>query len=635
MCGIAGRFEFRGAPIDPAALARARDALAHRGPDDRGLWIDGPIGLAHRRLSILDLSPRGHQPMLDREAQLAITFNGEIYNFREVRAELVSLGQRFNSDSDTEVILGAWRQWGTRCLARFNGMFAFALWDGAARRLYLVRDRAGVKPLYYRLDRDRLAFGSTPRALTAFGDLEFTISREATASYLDLGYLPGTESIYAQVRKLGAGCMLEIDAAGEARERSWWSLHGPDVPAGEAAGASPSRPAAAAAGEGEAGQLDQLEALLESSVALRLVSDVPVGAFLSGGIDSSLIVALMRRQRADVQTFTIGFSDPRYDESGQAQAVSDHLGTRNTRLVIGPADLLASLDTLVEHYDEPFADSSALPTLLLSRLTRSEVTVALSGDGGDELFGGYPYYPLAARLERWRRLAQPAAPLLAAASARIPGHRAALALAALATPDLAAMYARFRSPLRLLGAPLITGDTATSSPAAGWLRTVLASDVPQGPMVQRLMDLDLRTYLESDILVKVDRASMAYALEARNPFLDWRVIEFARAMAQPLKLHASGGKRALRLLLARHLPAALIDRPKTGFVVPIREWLRGDLRESMRASILDGFLCSERWIDRAQAQRAWDQHQRGERNHEHLLWALAMFERWRARHAPA
>jgi asparagine synthase (glutamine-hydrolysing) len=624
MCGIVGRLEFGAASIDAAALARARDSLLHRGPDDAGLWIEGPVGLAHRRLSVLDLSPRGHQPMQHAAAGLTIVFNGEVYNYRDVRADLVALGHGFVSDSDTEVILAAWAQWGPACLPRFNGMFAFALWDAHARRLFLVRDRLGVKPLYYRIDRQRLAFGSTLQSLLAFTDLPRTLSRSVTEGYLDLGYIAGEASIFEQVQRLGAGQVLEVDASGGCTRSSWWSLHAP---------ASPH----ALAASGEAAQLDRLESLLESSVALRLISDVPVGAFLSGGIDSSLVVALMRRHSDSVRTYTIGFEDPRYDESVHARAVADHLGVRNTRLVIGPADLLSSLDALTAHYDEPFADSSALPTLLLSGLARTEVTVALSGDGGDELFGGYPYYGLAERLEPWRRRAAPMAGLLAAMAGRMPGHRAALALAALAAPDLAAMYARFRSPLRLLTTPLLqptAGQAAAGGPAAALLRGVLASDVPAGAQAQRLMDLDLRTYLESDILVKVDRASMAHALEARNPFLDWRVVEHARSMPPSLKLHASGGKRALRLLLARHLPQHLIDRPKAGFVVPIREWLRSELQPAIREAVEDGFLCRSGWIDRAAARLAFTQHAAGARNHEHLLWAILMFERWHRRFCP-
>jgi len=633
MCGIVGRLEFRGAAIDPGALTRARDALEHRGPDDAGLWIDGPVGLAHRRLSVLDLSPRGHQPMLDDAARLAITFNGEIYNYREIRAQLAQSGHSFESDSDTEVILAAWKQWGPACLPRFNGMFAFALWDGIRRKLFLVRDRIGVKPLCYRIDQDRLVFGSTLRALAAFGDLRFTLSNAATRRYLDLGYVGGEQSIFEEVRKLRAGCLLEVDADGRCAERAWWRLE-PGPADGD------TQPAATDAMETQ--QLDALESLLDSSVALRLISDVPVGAFLSGGIDSSLVVALMRRHSQSVRTYTIGFDDPRYDESPHARAVAAHLGVHNTQVTIGPPDLLAALDTLTTHFDEPFADSSALPTLLLSRLARSEVTVALSGDGGDELFGGYPYYRLAERLEPWRARAQPLAGWLGAAAGRMPAHRAALALSALSAPDLPAMFARFRSPLRLLAEPLfpqvaqpVPETDGSDSPAAVWLRKLLDDEVPAGRLTQRLMDLDVRSYLESDILVKVDRATMAFSLEARNPFLDFRVVEFARTLPPALKLHASGGKRALRLLLARHLPAALIDRPKAGFVVPIRQWLRGELREPLREAILDGFLCQQGWIDRNAAARAFKQHLDGTRQHENLLWAIAMFEHWHQRHCRA
>jgi len=629
MCGIAGRLEFGGGRVDAEALARARDALAHRGPDDQGLWIDGPVGLAHRRLSILDLSPRGHQPMHAAGGGLSIVFNGEIYNFRSLRDTLAACGHRFGSDSDTEVILAAWRQWGPACLPRFNGMFAFALWDSNEQRLWLARDRLGVKPLCYRLDATRIAFASTPSAIGAFGDLPLHACPEAARLYLDLGYLPGEVSAFAQVRRLGAGCLMRVEADGRTRVERWWRLAG--SPAGEG-----SPEAAPAVPADEAGALDVLESTLASSVELRLVSDVPVGAFLSGGIDSSLVVALMRRAGGSVRTYTIGFDDPRYDESEHARAVARHLGVRNAHERIGPDDLLGMLDTLTTHYDEPFADSSAIPTLLLARLARREVTVALSGDGGDELFGGYPYHRIVEQLAPWHRALRPFARIARPLVGRRAGHRADLALRALAAPDLVSMMAGFRSPLRLLDAPLFGGPP---HPAAAWMREHAWPGIPglgpdghARPIAERMMDLDLLTYLESDILMKVDRATMAFGLEARNPFLDWRVVRCAHALPASLRVHPAGGKRALRQLLARHLPAALIDRPKAGFVVPIREWLRGPLREVFRETIAGGFLCREGWIDRAVALRAFDDHAAGLAHHEHLLWALAMYERWHAAH---
>ncbi|MFN7751450.1 MAG: asparagine synthase (glutamine-hydrolyzing) [Pseudomonadota bacterium] len=630
MCGLVGRLEFSGQPVDADRLARACDALAQRGPDDQGLWIDGPIGLAHRRLSILDLSPRGHQPMHLAAGGLSIVFNGEIYNFRDVRETLAASGHRFESDGDTEVILAAWRQWGPACLPRLNGMFAFALWDARERRLWLARDRLGVKPLCYRLDRDRIAFGSTADALAAFGDLPLSASPEAARLYLDLGYLPGEVSAWAEVHRLGAGCLMCVESGGRSRIERWWRLAG--APAGEGS----SEPTPRVPGD-EAGALDALEAQIAASVERRLVSDVPVGAFLSGGIDSSLVVALMRSAGGTVRTYTIGFDDPRYDESIHARAVAQHLGVHNTHERIGPGDLLDTLDTLTARYDEPFADSSAIPTLLLARLARREVTVALSGDGGDELFGGYPYHRIVEQLAPWHASLRPLARLARSLVGVRAGHRAALALQALAAPDLASMYAGFRSPLRLLDQPLFPGD---ARPAGRWMREHAmpgiaehSADGARRPVAERMMDLDLLTYLESDILVKVDRATMAFGLEARNPFLDWRVVRCAHALPRSLRSNPAGGKRALRQLLARHLPASLIDRPKAGFVVPIREWLRGPLRDPFRAAIADGFLCREGWIDRRVALRAFDDHAAGRAHHEHLLWALAMYERWHASRA--
>ncbi|MCX7180618.1 MAG: asparagine synthase (glutamine-hydrolyzing) [Proteobacteria bacterium] len=612
MCGIVGRLNFDGAPVEETALIRARDALSRRGPDDYGIYLDGPLGLGHRRLSILDLSPRARQPMADATGQLRIVFNGEIYNYRELRGELEAVGHSFSTTSDTEVILEAYREWGLECLKRFNGMFAFGLWDGNSRTLHLARDRIGVKPLYFFRDARRLVFASTLRPFAAFTDLPHELDEEALGLYFQLLYIPAPWSIWRGIRKLMPGCCLSIAADGSSREHSYWSLSQPH--------------GVCADGDAEEG----LRVLLASSVAHRLVSDVPVGAFLSGGIDSSLIVALMREQLPAVRTFTIGFAEKGYDESGYARVVAKHLGCTHTEMTLSPADLLALVEAVPDHYDEPFADVSAIPTLALSRLAREHVTVALSGDGGDELLCGYPYYRHLARLDPVRRALSPLRPVLAAAGRAGLPYRLTMALRALAKPDASSLFAYMRGALKAQDyATLLRGSF---TPAAKVFAGRLTADVPPaGDIRQRYMDLDLLSYLPDDILVKVDRASMAFGLEARNPFLDWRVVEYCRSL--PMAAKCPGGKpKGLAInLLARYLPRELIDRPKMGFSVPIRSWFRGEMRQTITDEVLSGHLVSSGRVDRLAARRLLDEHLSGRQNHDGMLWTIMAFETWHRR----
>lgn len=614
MCGIVGRLNFNGTPVDVPALTCARDNLANRGPDGAGIWAEGPVGLAHRRLSILDLSERGAQPMLSADGSLVITFNGEIYNFQELRTQLATAGHVFRTETDTEVILAAYRQWGSDCVTRFNGMFAFALWDARRQVLCLARDRVGVKPLYYALDSRRLVFGSTLKAVTAFADVSRDICPRATNLYFQMAYIPAPYSIYQAVRKLEPATWFECSADGATRTERYWLL-----------GRRGTRP-----NVNGSIAVDELESLLDSSVRYRLISDVPVGAFLSGGIDSSVVVALMCRNADSVRTFTIGFGEDEFDESSHARAVARMLGTHHEEMILGPEDLLAVAESVPDHYDEPFADPSAIPTLALAQLARTRVTVALSGDGGDELFAGYPYYQHLARLDPWRRRVGFAAPLLRATHSLPLPHRASMGLVALGQARTSELYAYMRGPLKTRPyRGIVAGYTAG---AADWFDERLASDVPVGGLVERHMDLDLRSYLVDDVLVKVDRATMAHGLEARNPLLDYRVVEFTRALAPHLHTDSCGKKQLLRQVLASLLPPELFDRPKQGFSVPIRAWFRGPLQATLRESLHQGWLTSSGFFQPGSVEALLEEHVSGRRNHEYFLWSIFAFEQWYRRY---
>lgn len=607
MCGIVGRLNFDRSPVDARELTFARESLTNRGPDDAGTWIAGPVGLAHRRLAILDLSPRGKQPMLAASGRLAISYNGEIFNFRELRAELASLGHTFSSESDTEVILAAYRQWGIDCVRRLNGMFAFGLWDTESQTLHLARDRIGVKPLYVAHDGNKVVFASTVRALTRFPDIRRTLNPEALSLYLQMSYVPAPHSIYRDIRKLMPGTCLSIDINGKASTHAYWTL----APASRARENLTEQVA-----------VEKIEALLLSSVKYRLLSDVPVGAFLSGGVDSALLVALMRKLSDKVRTFTIGFEDPAHDESSHARAISRHLGTEHTDVLVTLPELQELARTLPTHYDEPFADVSAIPTLALARLTRQSVTVAISGDGGDELFCGYPYYRYMQQIDPLRRLSAPLRPVLGAFSRALP-HRFAMVLRGLAQASTHDLFAYMRGPLKTRDYRWLAPGIVAN--AGAFLGGVAARAAGDGDVAAH-MDLDLQTYLPDDILTKVDRATMAFGLEARTPYLDYRVVEQVRAL--PAALRAQPGKPLLRAVLARHLPRELFERPKHGFTVPIRAWLRAGMRGALTDAVEHGELVSSGFVDRTAARSLLEEHVSGRHNHENMLWALLCFEQW-------
>jgi asparagine synthase (glutamine-hydrolysing) len=567
MCGIAGVLVFERARWWPAAAAARAETMAsviaHRGPDDAGVWesSDHAIALAHRRLSIVDLSALGHNPMSWDNGRLWITYNGEIYNFLELRAELEQAGYRFRSRTDTEVVLAAYDRWGLDSVARFAGMFAFALWDGPRRRLWLVRDRIGKKPLYYTHQNGSFSFASELKALAS--DPEFTrdIDADAVRLYLRYGYIPAPHSIYATARKLPPA-HYALHERGRLEIRRYWD------PLGYAHNRRPRSTADAEA---------ELEALLTTAVRQRQIADVPLGAFLSGGIDSSLIVALMQEQIASpVRTFTIRFENPHFDEADHAAAVARHLGTEHHERTCSAAEVLHVAERIPDMFDEPFADSSAIPTYLVSAAARDHVTVALSGDGGDELFFGYPRYMHHANHGWILDLPRPLRRAAGIAAGRLPIRRMRRVADVLKSDEID-RYGRFVS---WFGVDEVTEVTGAQSPVAPAYAALLAR-LAAVPQEQRPPLLDLVSYLPDDILAKVDRASMAVGLEVRSPLLDHRVVEFALGLPLSMKRQGSVTKWLLRKLLYKRIPRALLDRPKMGFGVPLSDWFRGPLRQPM------------------------------------------------------
>jgi asparagine synthase (glutamine-hydrolysing) len=605
MCGIVGSVRADGGPLDPECLARATRTLAARGPDAEDVFLAPGVGLGHRRLSILDLSPAGAQPMQSPDGRYVIVHNGEVYNHLELRRELAG---PWRGSSDTETILAAFARWGPRCLERMRGMWAFAIWDRAERSLFAARDRMGVKPFFYAEGSGRFHFASRPRAI--FG-LEPALSRaldpQAMRLYLEVGYVPAPLSIFAGVRKLLPGHWLAWQQGRLEIARYWDPSAFAPEPAWE--------------GRGEEDLLDELEELVERAVRSRLLSDVPLGAFLSGGIDSTVVVGAMRRVASGpVSTFTIGFDDPARDESPHAAAVARKLGTEHHMERLSPDDLLELLPCFVAEYDEPFYDFSAFPTLALSRMARKHVTVALSGDGGDELFGGYHYYSLATSLAGLLQL--PARHGLARMLRWLPSHRMRLLSGALAQSSDAAAFAFMRSIAKDFEAVASPGLLQQTRSLGDCFEAEAAAFPPGLAAAERGMRLDLRFTLPDDYLVKVDVASMAFSLEAREPLLDHELVEWGLRLPLVWKLRGGQGKWLLRRLAARYAPAEIAERPKQGFVVPMHHWLRGPLREWARERIEDESLTSRLELEHAAIGRLFALHQSGRRDVHPLLWSV-------------
>lgn len=639
MCGIAGLIETSltmGADQLRATAARMGRTIAHRGPDDEGVWIDRGMGIAlsHRRLSIVDLSKEGRQPMSSPSGRFVTVFNGEIYNYKELRDQLDLGGSsvHWRGHSDTEVLLAACDAWGIEEAIRCcNGMFALAIWDTQERILALVRDRMGEKPLYYGWHGRAFLFASELRALKAFPGFAGTLNPEAVSAYLRFGYVPSPLSIYNGIRKLPAGQMAWITPArGEAGDRSstYWS-----VPIPEPAGGLDSREA-----------VDQLHELLRDAVKMRMHADVPIGAFLSGGIDSSTVTALMQdgHSRA-VRTYSIGLHEKSHDEAANAVQVARALGTAHEELYVCAQDALNVVPHIPELYSEPFADSSQVPTYLLSKLTRRHVTVALSGDGGDELFGGYVRYLQVPRLAKFCRTA-PSAVRHALAGVLEIAARPFWANLLAAGPRSLAVHFSTEHLAKLAGA-LRVGDEREiyrvlvshwDNPALiapGLLTASLPVDDKElgrgcRSTLDRMMYMDQLTYLPDDILVKVDRASMAVGLEARVPLLDHRVVEFASRLPLSMKIRNGEGKWALRQVLYRYVNSTLVDRPKQGFGIPLAGWLRGALREWAEELLSKVALLEHGIFDPVTVRRVWEDHLAGRGNYHHRLWVVLMMQSW-------
>lgn len=621
MCGIAGRLNFRsGAPVDARMVRGMCDLIAHRGPDGDGVWTDGAIGLGHRRLAIIDLSPAGRQPMTAVEGDLTITFNGEIYNFLELRCDLEGRGYRFRSRTDTEVMLAAYREWGVGCLAKFRGMFAFALWDHTARTLFIGRDRIGKKPLHYLLDRDGIAFASEPKAFLADPAFQPEPNPEALSAYLTYQYVPSPLSAFQGVHKLPPAHYLVVKDGRVTVER-YWKL---------------SYATKRQITEDEA--CHELVERLREAVRLRLISDVPLGAFLSGGVDSSAVVALMAGlSDAPVKTFSIGFDEKEFDELPYARLVARQYATDHHEFIVRP-NAVEILPQLVWHYNEPFADASAIPTYYLSQLARRHVTVALNGDAGDENFAGYRRYVTPMPAQRFDRLPS--------VVRRAVGGVARLAPAPQRSDSV--IY-RGRQWLRRL----------SDTPAGRYSRRVMIFDPdqkaeicepafvdaaggPEGPrfllnafessdaldVVDAQLDVDVNYYLSDCLLVKVDIATMAHGLEGRSPMLDHEFMEFAASLPSDLKLREGTTKFILKRAVRHLLPADIIDRPKKGFGVPLDSWFRNDLRELSGDLLLDGRMAQRGYFKPQMVRRMLEEHWRGSASWHNQLWSLVMLESW-------
>jgi asparagine synthase (glutamine-hydrolysing) len=644
MCGISGYFTLtrsRSSDQMTTEVNRMTDAITHRGPDDAGFWVDAENGIAlgHRRLAILDLSPLGHQPMTSADGRFIIVFNGEIYNFQPLRIELEALGHSWRGHSDTEIMLAAFLQWGVlEATRRFNGMFAFALWDKQDRVLHLGRDRLGEKPLYYGWVGDSFVFGSELKAIRQFPGFDSAINRDALCSQIRFSYIPDPYCIYQGFHKLPPASLITLRSpVDQPKPQLYWSLrhvieHGLDHPFSG----------------NETQAIDTFEALLHDAVGMRMISDVPLGAFLSGGVDSSLIVAMMQKQSArPVRTFTIGFDDADYNEAKFAQEVATHLGTDHTEMYVTGKDALATIPLMPTLYDEPFSDQSQIPTYLVCQMARQHVTVALSGDAGDELFGGYERYFMGRSL--WDKFAwmPPALKKLTAGTltALPPSvlnslgrlarplfpqrfNKAALGdklhklAEVIAAPGLESLYLTLMSHWKQPEQIVIGGhDLQTSiSDTAGW---------PQvSDFTHRMMHLDMETYLPGDILTKVDRAAMGVSLEGRIPLLDTNLIEFAWTVPYSMKVRQGRGKWLMRETLYRHVPKHLIDRPKRGFGVPMEHWLRGELRDWAEDLLSESRLRREGYFHPAPIRQKWQEHLRGTRNWHFYLWDILMFQAW-------
>lgn len=646
MCGIAGCLGRTTEALE-TVVRRMSNALVHRGPDDSGVWTDAEsaIALGHRRLAIIDLSPEGHQPMRSECGRYVVAFNGEIYNYADIRRELDESGSAppWRGHSDTEVMLAAIARWGLRAaVERFVGMFAFACWDRTARQLHLVRDRLGEKPLYYGWIDQSFVFGSELKALRAHPQWKDTVDRGALALYMRHSYVPAPFTIYKGISKLLPGSILSVSIPYAGRRpiqelSEYWSLK----TVAERSGAEHF------SGD-ESAAVTALDTLLRRTIKRQMVADVPLGAFLSGGIDSSTVVALMQVQSArPVKTFTIGFEESEYNEADSAKAVASHLGTEHTEMYVTAQQAIDVIPRLPALYDEPFADSSQIPTFLVAQLAREHVTVSLSGDGGDELFGGYPRYlstksiwdkigwippgvreAVGRRLtaldqSKWDELFRTTRPLIPKKYWRsISGHRVHRLAGTLSARNPKALYRDVMSYWSNPANVVIDGAEPPTTLADGTVEPALAG------MIERMMYLDSITYLPDDILVKVDRAAMSVSLETRVPLLDHEVVEFAWRLPAAMKIRDGTGKWLLRQVLNNYVPSRLTDRPKMGFGIPLGPWLRGPLRAWAEDLLSEKRLESEGFFRPGPVRKMWLEHLSGRYDRQYYLWNVLMFQAW-------
>lgn len=613
MCGIAGQVNVDQRPVDRRMLEAMGRRLRHRGPDDSGIYAEGPVGLVHQRLSILDLSPAGHQPMTNEDQTIWIVFNGEIYNFEELRQELTER-HVFRSRTDTEVILHLYEDYGLNCLSKLRGMFAFALWDARRRRLILARDRVGEKPLFYSVNEQGVSFASEIKALLVDGRSR-EIDPLAIHHYLTFQYIPAPRTVFGDIKKLKPGHLLVYED-GKATESAYWTLHYEPK----------SR-------RSEAECLEEFRGLLEESVRLRMISDVPLGAFLSGGVDSSTVVAIMSRLSSKpVRTFSIGFKEAAYNELDYARQVAKLFHTEHHEFIVEP-DAVDILSTLVRVYDEPFADSSAIPTYYVSQLSRQFVTVALNGDGGDELLAGYGRYRLTPtdRLgDRW--LSGPLRSTIGDLASSLPAglgrvrNRIERVLAPFSRTYLARICYFSPSEKEAMYAPEFGAQVQSEDSydlLLRWFEAAQASD-----LLDQLLSVDSGTYLPDDLLVKVDRATMAHSLEGRPPLLDHRLMEFAATLPVELKIKNGISKYLMKRAMRGVLPDDVLDRPKMGFGVPVDEWFRGECRDYLRDILLSPRALGRGYFKPEAVRTVVEAHQRQEGNYGYRLYALLMLELW-------
>jgi asparagine synthase (glutamine-hydrolysing) len=611
VCGILGLFDSKGVREGADVFPQALDRYRRRGPDDSGIWQDDIMLLGHRRLAIVDLSPLGHQPMESADHRFVIVFNGEIYNHAALRPRLRPT-QGWQGTSDTETLVEAYRAWGVACLEQINGMFAFAIWDRTERTLFVARDRMGVKPLYYFHRDGRFGFGSRPGGLSLLQNGEgLQFDPEALRVYLELGYIPAPLSFQRDMCKLPAGHYLLVNSRGLRRIRYWdYRCIKPDPSMGV---------------RSEADLVEELDVLLQDAVKARLMADVPLGAFLSGGVDSALVVAAMKSVGVEhPKTFTIAFNEEAYNEGPAAAEAAECLGVDHVHETLGVNDLLSLLPTYIEEYDEPFSDSSAFPTMAVTRLARRHVTVALTGDGADELFGGYHYYPLIERLApmvRWRKGVKSAVARILDA---LPGHRSKLLAGALQSRDTISLFHYLRGVGKDYP-PLVSQDLLrNTADSQSWFDQFAASFAMDLTPAETAMRLDLGLTLPALFLQKVDVATMAFSLEARCPMTDYRLVEWAMRLPIQFKIRDGVSKYLLKKVLSRSLPERCVHRPKRGFAVPLAEWLRGPLRGWAEELVHDDTLMSRLPLEKNGVRLLLRQQLAGERESHPVLWSVLM-----------